>query len=79
MILKKQNDRQFYPSANNQKFTDLLDQLYDIGAFDAVYTIQRNRFFCEARKQEDIRFYNDQKEPMELLPSWEEIKFLIVK
>ena len=61
MNLKKHKNRQTKTNQSVEKFTDLIDNLWDIGASDAIATIQSNRFLSEAKKQDDISFYEDQK------------------
>ena len=61
MNLKKHKNRQTKTNQSVEKFTDLIDNLWDIGASDAIATIQSNRFLSEAKKQDDISFYEEQK------------------
>ena len=46
--------------ANNSRDTSQ-DSLFDTGASDAIQEIQRNRLLSREKKDEDIRFYQDQK------------------
>ena len=56
MNLKKYKNRQTKKNQSEEKLTDLTDNLWDIGASDAIAAIQSNRFLSEAKKQDDIRF-----------------------
>ena len=44
-------------------FKKRLDQLWDIGAPDAIGVIGRNSFLSAAIKEEDIAFFIDQQDP----------------
>ena len=61
MTFKKHAHRTSDPKAKRETFVGDLDKLFDIGATDAVITIQNSRFLTDKKKEEDLAFYLDQK------------------
>ena len=48
------------PGRKRSDFVLKLDSFFDIGAPDAIQEMQRNRLLSKKKKEEDIRFYEDQ-------------------
>lgn len=59
--LARNKQRQSDPSEKRAEFACELDKLFDIGAPDAIAEIQHNRLLSKVKKEEDIRFYLDQR------------------
>ena len=60
-ILMKSKGRTTDPGGKRHAFVIELDDLFDIGAPDAIQEIESNRLLSRERKDEDIRFYKDQQ------------------
>ena len=61
MALKKNRGRKTDPGEKRKMFVKSLDKLWDIGASDAIEIIKNNRFLSAAKKEEDLKFYEDQQ------------------
>ena len=59
--LSKHIDRLSDPGEKHKKYALTLNCLFDIGAPDAMDKILKSRLLSSEQKEEDIRFYNDQK------------------
>ena len=59
--LARNKSRTGDPGGKRNAFFLKLDSLFDIGASDAIQEIQRNRMLSREKKDEDIKFYQDQK------------------
>ena len=59
--LMKSKGRASDPGGKRSAFVLELDSLFDIGAPDAVQDIESNRLLSREKKDEDIRFYQDQR------------------
>ena len=59
--LARNKDRPTDPQDKRKAFILVLDQLLDIGAPDAIEEINKNRLLSREKKEEDIRFYQDQQ------------------
>jgi hypothetical protein len=59
--LMKNKGRQSDPGGKRGAFVLELDTLFDIGASDAIQEIRNNRLLTKEKKDEDIRFYTDQR------------------
>ena len=49
------------PGRKREIFAEALSKLWDIGASDAIQTIQKNKMLSKERKAKDIFFYKDQQ------------------
>ena len=58
--LCKNKTRSSDPGRKRKIFAEALSKLWNIGAPDAIQTIQKNKMLSE-RKTEDIFFYEDQR------------------
>ena len=59
--LSRSKGRSSDPGGKRASFVLELDQLFDIGAPDAIEEIQNNRLLSKEKKEEDIKFYIDQQ------------------
>jgi hypothetical protein len=59
--LVKSKGRAGDPGGKRSAFVLELDSLFDIGASDALQDIESNRLLSRQKKDEDIRFYQDQR------------------
>ena len=61
VALHKSEKRDVHPGNKRELFSRKMDQLWDIGAEDAMDKIQKNRLLTEENKDNDTRFYLDQR------------------
>lgn len=59
--LMKNRSRLCDPGGKRDAFVLELDNLFDIGAADAIDEIRTNRLLSSEKKEEDIQFYRDQQ------------------
>ena len=59
--LCKNKTRSSDPGRKREIFAEALSKLWDIGASDAIQTIQKNKMLSKERKAEDIFFYEEQQ------------------
>ncbi len=59
--MMKSKGRASDPGGKKSAFVLELDSLFDIGHPDAVQDIESNRLLSMEKKDEDIRFYQDQR------------------
>lgn len=62
-LLLKKTAGQRYEARNQRAFELELSKLWDIGAPDAISTIEANTLLSDNKKHEDISFYHDQRGP----------------